>query len=390
MLPVAFANNIHLSQKIREPIQMKVVEIKSTKEGRRFHLENAETGVVQFTFKDLYENIFASKEAILRSTYVFGEYVQVGNRNKESRDYLSVAGEKITLGDAYIGIFMAVQDSNNYVVRLKDKNGVLVDIVAPKRDVYDLTMGTSARFDLTVSNFSNLQVQFKQNEAVRYRNSDGMISYGRFIKKDEGFVIIKNQNGIFERISQESVFRSIENARTTTYKAPWMLELEKPSDSLKKFLDGAGKLTSLPDFTRMSSEQKVISLMKYLRVFIRWSKGGMQAEDAGLTNFNKLLCTGAGVCRHLAPLLAATLNESGIPAVVVMRMETETKGHAWVEVVLPGKDGKQTYYIADPSNENGTYFKSISEVTRIASENKESFEYRFHAHPNKVYLAPQE
>ena len=398
--PGAFRGYPTLVKAIKEPIQMRVVQIfegsirRNFKNARKvIYFESPETGRIGIESWRLLGEIYSEKEFSHYSPFESGEYVQIGADYSSSNSYKTVKNPDHTFvfsghAAAYIGKFVRIYDENNYVIQIQSikDNVPPTEIIVPRYLTYGLTSGTASHFRNAVRGLLTINIAFKSGELVRYRRVDGTIGLGIFIRSNKNHITLKDEADQTVYISPQSVFRYIDgDPHTATYNADWIhAHFQKPTDLVRQFLDGAGKLTSLPDFAEQSPEQKILTLMKYLKANVNWTKGALSGETAGLRDFNEILCSGAGVCRHLAPLMATMLSELGYTPRVTKYIEQGKDGHAWLEVDVRDSYGQLKTFVVDPSN--GEFVKAFSEVSAAASKNKNSSEAAWYIKPGREFL----
>jgi hypothetical protein len=404
--PLALKGLPSLAKRFKDPIKMRVVQIKdydsaqtkkSWKKSRKIiYLDSQETGQIGVESWRLSDDVFSEPDFALYSSFEPGEYVQIGSDYSSKNEYKTVRGGNDTFtfsGNAaqYIGRFVRIHDEKNYVISVKSikDNVPATEIIVPRSSTYGLTSGTLTHFQNTVKGLLSMHVAFKYDELVRFRRSDGTIAMGTFVRVNSHYSTVKDEDGKLIYVSPQSVFRYVDGEPfTAIYNADWIqANFENPSSLVRQLLDGAGKLSSLSDFAEMSNDDKIKTLMKYLKSNVSWTKGAISAETAGLDDFNEIICSGAGVCRHLAVLMATMLSEAGFSPRVVKYIEAGKDGHAWVEVDVRLPNGHSEIIVVDPSN--GDYVANYNQVAAIAGGNKTSFEASWYTKPGREYIIVQ-
>lgn len=383
---------------ISEPILMKIVNIvpDSTHNGwDLFYLENPQTGILEIESSKLYKNIYSVRDYVQHSPFVEGEYVQIGSETQKETTFQRLGSDTpLTLTgyngtSTFIGKFLRAYDEKNYLVQIKIESDVInippTDLIVPHHLTYGLASGTPRHFQNSIRSLLTTPIQFATHEPVRFRDSSGLIQLGTFIKSNGRYITVQDNNGRRIYVSPQSVFRYYGgDPYTAVYNAEWIkARFQNPSYLVRQFLDGAGKLTSLSDFSTLTPENKIIVLTKYLRSHVSVAKGASLAEYAGLNNFNEILSAGAGVCRHLSVLMSAMLSELGYKYRLTY-YDGDGIGHAWLEVDIKTSDDKIKTFVLDPTY-NG-YLKSYDEVLEKAAKDKQSNEANWYTNPQRKYF----
>jgi len=123
----------------------------------------------------------------------------------------------------------------------------------------------------------------------------------------------------------------------------------------------------------MHDQERFETLIKFIKAKIPWTAAANFGEENGLNTYNKLICTGVGVCRHNSLVLASILSEAGYrvrPTAYFPGANRE--GHAWLEVDSVQADGKIITYILDPSTPDILFSKPLENAQKNALRNSES------------------
>jgi hypothetical protein len=352
--------------------------------------------------QEVLEQLFAlSKERSSSSTFQANEFVQFGgdiNSNHEYKDFAIPSKLHVFSGHKsyYIGRFVKNYDSNHVLVSFENRaTNTFATIIVPRNDIQKLNTGLDVNFLNSMKFISSIPLTFAQNEVVRFRDLSGNMAVGTFVMALGSRVLVKTNEGENLTVNQEDVFRFIGGSPLTTrYDTEYHREKNSemlamtfaPEEKLvRKFLNGAARLTSLVDFKKLPTEEKILALMAYLKLNVSWTHGAVNAELASLKNFSDVLCSDAGVCRHLSVLMKAILNETGFLARAVYYKDPESDfGHMWVELDVPQPNGTFTTYVVDPSY--GYYLKAYSEISAIAEADKNSFEAMWYTQTQRKTL----
>lgn len=400
VMPTVFKRFASIIKKLKTPIKIKVVQIvkKSKKKtwGKNWdtiYVQSPETGIVGIELWQLSGYAYSKLDFSYYSPFEKGEYVQIGYIYSLKNIYKVVDQPDTTVSfegssALYIGKFVGIYDANNYVIEVKSMHHhVMAQIIVPKKQTFGLTNGTALKFENAVQGLLKMNIPFKPYERVRYRANNGKIYLGSFLRTNGIDIKLINDAGQFIYASPESVSKYLGGEPyTASYNADWIIAIFRTQDPLvKKLLDGALKLSSMKDFIEQTPENRILILMKYLKTNLTWTKGAISCENAGLSDFNEIIASGAGVCRHLSPLLATILSELGYtPRVTKYKALGDQEGHAWLEVDIKLDDGNIKTFVVDPSN--GDYIKDFGQVIKIGRKNRNSSEFKFYMQSNREYL----
>lgn len=412
VVPEVFREFPRIAKKVFGPVKMVVVDIFETTRNRSFmqtdrfkkfgswkvfYLESPLTGRVGILEHRLARGVYSRRDYSLQSPFVSDEWVQFGYEFREINEFeiANSFGDKANFsGNAlvYLGRFVRALDADNLIVKVigqnKKNKWVQVEIIAPRGQVKGLISGTPARFKERLKALLHLPLEFGQNDLIRYRAADGLIRLGFFVRKFKRYSVIRDAAGSVQNVRNESVFRYVEgDPFTPVFSEGWIqAKFNMPKPFLGNLLDGAGKLTSLSDYAKMSSTERIRTITEYLRANVSWMIGAKMAEAAGLIDFDRIVSVGAGVCRHLAVLLATMLAEAGFsPRLVIFQEDGNKNGHAWLEVDIQEKERSVTY-VVDPSNMNSNYVVPFSDVSKAAIANKGSIEATMYIQPGRKYF----
>jgi hypothetical protein len=344
-------------------------------------------------------------------SFAFQEWVEFGSELTRT-PYAHLYDETVSIrfgGGAqhYLGRFIAPYDSSHWVIEARlahtsaaKNNFPWTPLIIPARDVTRLPSGTVQNLQIHLKELLDTRTQFEANEVVRFRNQEGYLELGRLERsppQGDRLQILDPQGHLIE-VPSQSVFRLNSKQKgggvptTSIFNADWIgPKMTAPKGSLRLFLDGAGRLTSLSDFVNLTPYHQINSLLWYLKPLVAWRPGALCAELAGLENFEDIVTSGAGVCRHQAVLLATLLREAGYVARLVFYLpSTGEAGHAWIEVDLPDSNGSlkatQTF-VVDPSEHPALI--AFKEAQRDAARHRGSIAARFYTQPGRQVLLPE-
>lgn len=397
----ALKDTPNLQRKISGTAEARVIDIKTAATGanskvwkdrrRVIYLDVEGVGRVAVPALYLINNAFKVPNFEQHAPFVAGEYVQIGS-NFSSELVVKVESNPDTnfrfsgTSSSYIGKFIRVYNSEHFVIEVQAvKQGVPPsNVIVPKDRVYGLKSGTLSNFKSGVKSLLTIEFDFAVNETVRFRNKEGYIEVGSVRKIGSNKIQIQTKVGLVT-IFKRDVFKYVEGEpHTPVYNADWIqAEFGKPKGSLRMFLSGAAKISSLQDYQQMLPSEKIATLMKYLKSNIEWTKGALEAENAGLGNFKKIICSGAGVCRHLAVLMSVILSEAGFSTKVVMYYEEGKNGHAWLEVDVVNSRTNTTF-VVDPTN--GHFIQPYWQVRKTAVQNPSSNEAKWYVREGREFL----
>ncbi len=361
-------------------------------------IESPATGRVGVARWALYRSAFQRADFQSRSPFEVDEFVQIGH------EFSTVAkfeisgrdGESMTFEDGfaqYLGKFKGYGPGDKYLIEIQargnDINSLVLEV--PSGQVHGLAGGTDAKVRDNLKTVLNLKFSFKTGEVVRFRNSAGFMQSGTFLRDRRGAIEVRTSAGQSLIVSEEHVFKHVGGTpRTPIYNADWINAKFAASDPLvARFLNGAAKVTSHPDFAKLAPQEKIKLVLDYTQRNVPYKKAAVNAENAGLTSFNDLVCAGLAVCRHNSPLLATALAEAGYSVRLVQFLKKqESKGHVWLEVDLPTESGKPETYVVDPSN--GQFIEPIWKVQKAVREQPTSFEAQWYTQPGRLYEQPQQ
>jgi transglutaminase-like putative cysteine protease len=258
---------------------------------------------------------------------------------------------------------------------LKDK----FDFRVPKENLAPLATGNAERF-YQIADALDFPLSFKKNENVRFRDSDGRMRVGRFLKQRRDWARIKTESGPVA-VRLDEIFKLDPDAQPRT-PAGWLAygttsEMDFTDPVLRHFLNRGARLMSLPGYRELPDAAKLQALVQYVRTFVPYDNAARYAEDYGLKNFSQVLCAGAGTCRHQATLLAQLLAEAGTEVRLVGHNTEEGYGHRWVEATLSG----QTYVVDASSGVKQVL--TLEEAQSKAAADSNSFEATYFANPKR-------
>ncbi len=399
--PFAFAAYAHLKKSLNEPVKMKALKVSSSferaiwKQGKTIiYLESPETGRIAIEGERLKGNVYSVPDFGKFAPFTAGEFVEIKSSIAIKQVFRLAQHPERTIElsdvmDGYMGRFVRSFDETHYVIQFEDMDRDIMptQILVPRNLVRGLTSGTAAHFKNAVKELLEVPIEFKTDELVRYRNTNGNISLGHFLQENGTAMTIVDLSGHHVSVPAHQVFRYIEGDPVTPqYAQKWVREyFEQPNDLILNFLDAAGKLSSLSDFSSLSAKEKLATMLKFLIANIPWSSSALRAESAGLQNLNDMLCAGAGVCRHVSLLLNSIFSELGYSSRVTNFLNAEGDGHAWLEVDVKMPDGQMKTFVVDPSN--GSYVKSYAEVVALAAKNKNSNAAKWYSQPTRTYFS---
>jgi hypothetical protein len=398
--PLAFRAYTHFKKVLQEPVKMKVLKVSSSFEraiwkGEKtvIYLESPETGLLAIEGEKLKGNIFSVPDFGKYAPFTPGEYIEIRSPSASKLVFKLAQNpaktiELFGLSDGYLGKFVRSLDEESYVVQFEDVDRDIMptQILVPRNLVRGLTSGTAAHFKNAVKDLLEMQIEFQAGELVRYRNAAGHISLGHFLEVKGTSTTIADEFGQSVNVPSQRVFRFMDGEPATPrYAQKWVDEyFEMPNDLVLNFLDAAGKLSSLSDFSSLSAKEKLTTMLKFLSSNMPWTSSALRAENAGLQNLNDMLCAGVGVCRHVSLLLNSIFAELGYSSRVANFFNAEGVGHAWLEVDVKMSNGQLKTFVVDPSN--GLYVKSYAEVAALAAKNKNSNAARWYSQPTRTFF----
>lgn len=292
-----------------------------------------------------------------------------------SFDYRDVfADKKFIPPRLKTGTFIESFDDEHSVVRFNlrpELDGELeMSLIVPNLHIANLPTMNAMILNKRIEHFFSLNFDFNLDERVRFR-IDGRI-YEGIIKenKKNTFVIKKLKKHKYFEINKDNVFKWNEQTPFPASSGYGNLVSELQYHPLEspetlRVLNAVAKLTSTSDYLQMKKidqvkiitafvmslleyDMKVVDMYSFGRGFVQNSQYqfGPEVKFPGM-NFDYCITSGVGVCRHLSPLLAMALRESGFNNVRIGLSHSIGKkdiGHAWVELMLDNK-----WYIAEPS-----------------------------------------
>lgn len=336
-----------------------------------------------------------------KTSFEIGEYIGIGASKDPNKRYQTIkGGHKINIPmmeSRYIGTYQGVYDDKHYIVRVSAIDSKLnmnlppTDFIVPIADAVHLPKGTIKKTIESLKGFTNIALNFTQNETVRYRNLAGQIKLG-VVKKinKENFEL--DDNGISVSIDKEMVFKYDKNTRgvpqTVIYKTSWdLMKQEKPKGVFLDLLNGAAKLTSHQSYLKKSIIEKLDTLRSYTdkHVFYDSAAMGDISEQAGLNTYDKLICAGVGVCRHQSVIHATILQETGFNTRLLKYTPPNERGHTWLEVIIPDDNGKDVVLVVDPTN---YYIDTFANTIKRGESKMGDFEKRFYLNPAREVTLP--
>lgn len=370
-------------------------------------LFNPQYGEFKFTpdtIASLYGNLYLKKNFRQRSVFTPGEFVQIGFPGER---YLTQDIRFINLDHGVIATmkkgspprvakFIRVWDEKLCEVEFNIPQSGSYRFLVDQSNLYQMPVGAGRTLQEMLTPLSDIIPQFSLHEVVRFRDGEGKMRQGSVVQIKGNDLLIQIFQDRFW-ISNTQVFSfwgtttptSISVDTTRYYYEPSVhINLGQPTGILKKFLDGAARLSSHPDFLSASAQTKLKILVTYQGLFLPWSLAGLSLEESGVENFSEILCIGAGVCRHQTPLMAAILDEAGLRVRIYYRLMklldniADFDGHTWLEIDYPTLNGYETF-VVDPSSAD---VRPLREVVAVAKKNPTSSEARYLAYPKRKLL----
>lgn len=300
--------------------------------------------------------------------------------NKDEKwELVEVSGKEVTSKNTYInprfknGEFVKKIDENFSVVKFKTSpsiaGGYSFSLRVPNKNITNLSTMNALILNKRLEHFYRLQFDFQKDEMVRFRHN-GRIYYGKIVEQEDGkFKIRNSKNKKKYIVSKENIFKEISGKETyfTSTEGNKASELffdPRHSERTIDALNGVARLTSLKEFNELTDKDQVKIITAYVMTLVQYDMkvgndfhfgeplfdeaidSGDQLLRSGV-NFDYCVVSGSGVCRHLAPLVAMALRESGFKDVKLglsNPLKLTEPGHVWTEVMIDNK-----WYIAEPS-----------------------------------------
>lgn len=352
----------------------------------------------------LWGNLYRHKNFKKRSAYLPGEYVQLGrylpsDPPKKDLELFSLKTRKIeTIPKDLLPVvvkFVRVVDNGIYAIEVPHMARDYRIFIVDADDIDKLTVGHGKILKGIFKPVNDVQIQFYIGEKVRFRNDKNLMKEGVILAERQNEFLIQ-QFDLQTWIKKEHVFKSwgINSALSAKITVPNFfsamdsINIVEPSNFYLDTLNAAAKFSSHPSFLKSSFVDQLMMLVSFQQVFLPWIKAGNTVERMGLANFSEVLCSGAGVCRHNTPMMAAILSEAGVKFRIQFRImndaemaiiKSETAGHTWLEVDSP--DGKT--FVVDPS---GVSVKSLAAVLEDARKDPTSSDALWWGHPDRKEL----
>ena len=343
-------------------------------------------------------NIYSDKNYLMHSPFKEGEYVRIGNEGRSTRVSVASRSEKTyETQTEFPAKFLKVVDPGHYLVEKQiNHTGKVAQFKVPKESVGGTTTGSLARVLDATKPTHEIQLDFLPNERVRYRTSNGQMQVGHLSSRGllNGIAEVDNETTHTRSIiPQSKLFKlppDAHNPGTKYFKMMDVTQMNRPEEAVVTMFDGAARITSHPDYAASTAQEKLQILTRYVERFVPWSAAGKVAEKHGLANYNQLICSGVGVCRHNTVILATILEESGYPVRFVHHHISKKIGHAWLEADMKLADGTTQTYVVDPSHRLGTdiFVKSLTDVKKDAHENPLSSSAVYYTQTNRHFLYP--
>lgn len=345
--------------------------------------------------------VFQNETVISGNIVRDGDSVTIGTAGQAQAHFEVLAtGKTLTLSGRalpYLGKFIGLQDGMA-VVRVVTPEFKSLDVLVEASDMA-LAGGRSresAEAKLRLAN--SIALEFRRGETVRFRGADFQMHEGK-IKTLAGDSVTIFSDGGEQNIPIQKVFKKINSnaPMTVNFRNGQYSRLEfsfgQADDLLEPFLNGAAKLTSLPDFQELDFRGQLEAITQYSRQFVEYESAARSAEKAGHKSYTDILACGSGVCRHLANLTGMILKEAGYASQRVAYTEPgQNIGHGWLEAVetIPGKRrffffrGRPTErrWVVDPSSGSEGWVGTLEEAAGIADRNPESLAARFYTVPH--------
>lgn len=232
----------------------------------------------------------------------------------------------------------------------------------------------------------DISLTFIDGEKIRFRDATGALQSAVLekISADGKYIISHNSKQL--NIEADSIFKAVDNSFSTPqYNHKFFPFSSKPEGLYKRVLNGASKVSSKSEFKSLKEMEQISILTNYVKRFVQPTDIANTLEFKGYDTLNKILCTGTGVCRHNATVLATVLKESGFNPKFKAYITPGTKsGHAWLEIMIDNK-----LYVLD-GNAPGEGFNlyTMEEALKYAKEEPNSFDAIFYTQPNREEILP--
>lgn len=320
------------------------------------------------------------------------------------------------------GKFIKTYDEDHSIIRFNISpeiiDGFEMDLVVPNEYITNLATMNRGNLNSKLDHLLSLDLTFKKNEIVRFREN-GVMGSGVVKNKLFNTYYVKNyKNNKIVKVKKDKLFKVNTglNHPVTSANGNTVSELQfNPHYSIEtiKALDAVAKLSSTEDFLELSKIEKVKVLVNFTIALIEYDmklaesfhfassfvveegkKFGPEVNFRGI-NFDHCLIAGSGVCRHLSPFLGMALRETGFKDVKIGVSESisfENPGHAWIEMQIDNVS-----YIVEPSfqdhtrkflegkeinNSEPTFFMSLESVRRRSDE----FDRRHYLNPRNEFI----
>lgn len=360
-------------------------------------LYNPQYGTIHFdqsNISDLYGNLYQIKNFRNRTAFLPGEYIQLGwpgiEEFKKDIKLTHVDPRKnLYFGKnilPFVAKFIRALKSNEYEIELpqlnKDRRPERFRV--SRADVYKLNIGHGKNLKAALDPLNKITKSFAIEENVRFRDKHGFMQSGQIMAEGQKEFLVRNAKSQ-SWVSEKSIFKTWTTGEVSSisidtsdyyYGHTPELHLENPSGFLAEVLNGAANLASHPQFLNSPMIDQLKILVRFEQTLLPWGIAGDKVELAGLSNYSQILCSGAGVCRHNTPIMAAILSEAGLKVRIYYRFISKEEiaesrldilygAHTWLEA----ENSSGEIFVIDPSS--GTV-KTQTEVQKAAEQNHKS------------------
>ncbi|MBT4791920.1 MAG: hypothetical protein HON90_10140, partial [Halobacteriovoraceae bacterium] len=344
-----------LSLKTNDVTQVTITKIEFKEGfGKVVFVSSPEIGTSPIPISRFVQNAYSRKDFAQRSPFTQDEFVEIA---PTSANYTNTTYPPI-------GQFQGVFDEDQYIVstRLSKPGSTQLNTLINKNDIKGFSGSTPEKLQQSLKPFLDIKLFFVAGERIRFRDKNGFLQSGLFYNSNNNIAKI-NVAGKIQEVNINEIFKNSNThpPKTPSYKADWILvKDESPTGSYRDLLNAGAKITSTTEFHLMHDQERFETLIKFIKAKIPWTAAANFGEENGLNTYNKLICTGVGVCRHNSLVLASILSEAGYrvrPTAYFPGANRE--GHAWLEVDSVQADGKIITYILDPSTPDILFSKPL-------------------------------
>lgn len=161
------------------------------------------------------------------------------------------------------------------------------------------------------------------------------------------------------------------------------LDVGVPRAHALKFMNAVARWTSREDFLALSPARQMTLLARLTVAVASWHNSTLIADDVRDLTVSGLLLKGFGVCRHLNPLTAAVLAETGFAVRVVSR-----DLHLWTEAQTIDNEGRRDEWAVESSCRLDTSANAYRLRDLPEYPTKLSADYYLHPDREVRYVSP--